>query len=81
MAPPATVYHPSPRRYRGPVEPLECPVHFELAKKASRNGGIRRQNTWINVSHVLAEETVGFEAVADGLWDVYYRPRDARSLF
>ena len=28
---------------------------------------------WVNVSYVLAEETVGFEAVADGLWDVYYR--------
>jgi len=38
----------------------------------SRNGGIRWQNAWVNVSHVLAEEIVGFEAVADGLWDVYY---------
>jgi putative transposase len=72
MQPPATLYHPSPRAYRGPVEPLEYPGHFEL-RKVSRNGGIRWQKAWVNVSHVLAEETVGLEAIADGLWDVYYR--------
>jgi putative transposase len=72
MQPPATLYRRSPRPYRGPVEPLEYPGHFEL-RKVSRNGGIRWQKAWVNVSHVLAEETVGFEAVADGLWDVYYR--------
>jgi putative transposase len=72
MQPPATLYRPSPRPYRGPVEPLEYPGHFEL-RKVSRNGGIRWRKAWVNVSHVLAEETVGFEAVADGLWDVYYR--------
>ena len=72
MVPPATVYQRSPRPYRGPVEPLVYPGHFEL-RKVSRNGGIRWQKAWVNVSHVLAEETVGLEAVADGLWDVYYR--------
>src|SRR3989442_1170857 len=72
MQPPATLYHPSPRAYRGPVEPLEYPGHFEL-RKVSRNGGIRWHKAWVNVSHVLAEEPVGFEAIADGLWDVYYR--------
>jgi hypothetical protein len=30
MQPPATRYHASPRPYRGPVEPLEYPGHFEL---------------------------------------------------
>jgi len=69
MQPPRTVYRPSLRPYRGPVKPLEYPGHFEL-RKVSRNGGIRWQKAWVNVSHVLAEETVGFEAVADGLWDV-----------
>jgi putative transposase len=72
MQPPETCYHRSPRPYRGPTEPLEYPGHFEL-RKVSRNGGIRWQKAWVNVSHVLAEETVGFEAIADGLWDVYYR--------
>jgi hypothetical protein len=72
MQPPATLYRTSPRPYRGPVEPLEYPGHFEL-RKVSRNGGLRWRKAWVNVSHVLAEETVGFEAVADGLWDVYYR--------
>jgi hypothetical protein len=27
----------------------------------------------VNVSHVLAEETIGFAPIADGLWEVYYR--------
>jgi putative transposase len=72
MAPPATAYPPSPRPYRGPVEPLEYPGHFEL-RQVSRNGGIRWQKAGVNVGHVLAEETIGLEAVADGLWDVYYR--------
>ena len=72
MEPPASRYRSSPRPYRGPVEPLEYPGHFEL-RKVSRNGGIRWHKAWVNVSHVLAEETVGFEAIADGLCDVYYR--------
>jgi len=72
MQPPGTLYCASSRPYRGPVEPLEYPGHFEL-RKVSRNGGIRWQKTWVNVSHVLAGELVGFEAIADGLWDVYYR--------
>jgi putative transposase len=72
MQPPAMRYRSSPRPYRGPVEPLQYPGHFEL-RKVSRNGGIRWQKAWVNVSHVLAEETIGFEAIADGLWDVYYR--------
>jgi hypothetical protein len=28
----------------------------------------------VNVSHVLAEEYVAFEEVADGLWQVYFGP-------
>lgn len=27
----------------------------------------------MTVSHVLAEETIGFEPIADGLWEVYSR--------
>lgn len=72
MRPPATCYQPSTRAYHGPTEPLEYPGHFEL-RKVSRNGGVRWQKAWVNVSHVLAEETIGFEPIADGLWEVYYR--------
>ena len=28
----------------------------------------------MNVSHVLAEESVAFEEVADGAWQVYFGP-------
>ena len=38
----------------------------------SRNGGVRWGADWVNVSHVLAEEYVAFEEVADGLWRVYF---------
>ena len=29
---------------------------------------------WVNVSHLLAEEFVGFEEIDDGLWEVYFGP-------
>lgn len=40
----------------------------------SRSGGVRWRNQWVNVSHVLTEEYVGLEEVADGIWSVYFGP-------
>lgn len=40
----------------------------------SVNGGIRWHRRWVNVSHVLAEEHVGLEEVADGIWSVCAGP-------
>lgn len=40
--------------------------------RVSRNGGIRWEHPWVNVSHLLAEQDVGFEEIDDGLWDVYF---------
>jgi putative transposase len=63
----------SPRPYPArPAEP-EYPGHFEV-RYVSRNGGVRWHNRWVNVSHVLAEEYVGLEEVADGVWSVYFGP-------
>jgi transposase InsO family protein len=70
---PATVYTRSPRPYPGKLPPLEYPGHFEV-RLVSRNGGVRWQKAWVNVSHVLAEEYVGFEEVDDGEWDLYFGP-------
>ena len=40
----------------------------------SRNGGIRWNREWVNVSHPLAELDIGLEEIDDGLWNVYFGP-------
>jgi len=71
--PPANVYVPSGRPYPRRPPPIEYPGHFER-RRVSRNGGIRWHSAWVNVSHVLAEDYVGLEEVADGVWAVYFGP-------
>ena len=51
----------------------EYPGHFER-RRVSRNGGIRWQKRWVNVSHLLGELDAGFEEIDDGLWNVYFGP-------
>jgi transposase InsO family protein len=70
---PASRYAPSPRPYPTRVPPLEYPAHWEV-RRVSRNGGVRWYDTWVNVSHVLAEEYVGFEEIDDGVWAVAFGP-------
>jgi putative transposase len=70
---PTSCYVPSMRPYPRRLPPLEYPGHFEV-RRVSRNGGIRWHHVWVNVSHLLAEEYVGLEAVDEGLWDVYFGP-------
>ena len=70
---PAALYRPSPRPYPRRLPEIEYPAHYEV-RRVSRNGGIRWQKGWVNVSHVLAEENIGLEEVADGLWAVYFGP-------
>lgn len=72
-ATPASCYTPSPRSYPRTLAPLEYPGHFER-RLVSRNGGIRWNSRWVNVSHLLAELELGFEEIDDGLWDVYFGP-------
>ena len=72
---PASRYAPSPRPYAANgiavrVLALEYPAHWEV-RRVSRNGGIRGHNRWVNVSHLLAEDHVGYETVADGVWQAY----------
>jgi len=73
QATPASRYAASPRPYPARLAPLEYPAHYEV-RRVSRNGGVRWYDAWVNVSHVLAEEYVAFEEVADGLWQVYFGP-------
>ena len=70
---PASVYHPSPRALPRTLPPIEYPVHFEV-RRVSRNSGIRWNHHWVCVTHTLAGEYVGLEAVDDGRWDVYFGP-------
>lgn len=72
-ATPASCYTASPRPYPRRLPALEYPGHFEV-RRVSRNGGIRWHHQWVNVSHLLAEEYVGFEAVDEGLWEVFFGP-------
>jgi len=70
---PASVYTRSPRPYPSTLPPLEYPGHFEV-RLVSANGGVRWQKSWVNVSHVIAGEYVGFEEIDDGEWDLYFGP-------
>lgn len=70
---PASVYRPSDRPFPEKEPTTEYPGHFEI-RRVSRNGGIRWNSRWVNVSHVLATELVGFEEVDDDLWNVYFGP-------
>lgn len=71
MRTPSTAYEVSPRQYpTGLIEP-DYPSHY-LVRRVSRNGAIRWNGDWLNVGHSLIEEDLGFEQIADGVWDVYF---------
>jgi transposase InsO family protein len=70
---PASRYAPSPRPYPARLPALEYPAHWEV-RRVSGNGGVRWYDAWVNVSHVLAEESVGFEEVEAGVWNVAFGP-------
>ena len=70
-ATPASRYTRSPRPYPTTLPPPEYPGHFEV-RLVSANGGIRWLHDWVNVSHVLAGESVGLEEIDEGEWDVYF---------
>lgn len=70
---PHACYTPSARPLPRKLPEIEYPAHFEL-RYVSRNGGIRWNNHWVNISHVLDQEYVGFEPVADAEWDVWFGP-------
>ena len=70
---PASQYQASPRPFPKRLPSIEYPGHYEK-RLVSRNGGIRWNSRWVNVSHVLGGEYVGLEEIDNGLWDVYFGP-------
>ncbi len=70
---PADLYEPSPRPFPQHLPQPEYPGHFQV-RLVSRNGGIRWNSRWVNISHSLLEEYVGLEEVDDGVWSLYFGP-------
>jgi transposase InsO family protein len=70
---PASCYTASPRPMPNKIPPLEYPDRFEK-RYVSRNGGIRWNNEWVNVSVCCAGEYVGLEEIDDGVWNLYFGP-------
>jgi putative transposase len=70
---PASHYQASTREMPRKIKPFVYPDRFEV-RYVSRNGGIRWNNDWINVSTVCIGEYIGLEEIDDGLWTVYFGP-------
>lgn len=68
---PASIYTCSSRSFPKELPRVQYPDHFER-RLVSRNGGIRWNCHWVNVSHTLAEQYVGLEEIDDGIWDVFF---------
>jgi len=71
---PASVYAPSPRPMPERLPEPEYPRHFEV-RYLSRSGNIKWKRHQLFVSQALANEWVGLEEVADGLWSLYFCDR------
>src|SRR5262249_25528447 len=69
--PPIRLYTASPRPYPRRIPLIEYPPHCEV-RRVSHNGGIRWHRHRVPVSHLLAEEDIGFEEIDDGVWLVYF---------
>ena len=69
--PPGSVYHPSPRPYRGQLPEVEYPTGY-LRRMVGKRGAMYWQGRRIFVSEVLAREPVGLEAIDDGIYRVWF---------
>lgn len=73
MKTPSSIYQFSSKAVPSKLPPIEYPAHYEV-RRVSKNSGIRWHHKRVCVSHILAGEYVGLEAIDDGVWDVYYGP-------
>jgi transposase InsO family protein len=71
--PPATVYQPSPRPFPDRLPELVYPAEA-VVRRALPNGEIRWRGRRVYISHALAGECVGLEAITDGQWRVCFGP-------
>ena len=70
---PASQYTRSPREYPKRVSRLRYPEYYEV-RKVSSSGVVYWRNKLVYVSHLLKDEDVGLEEIADGIWRVYFGP-------
>ncbi len=74
MKPPAEVYSPSPRPYRGLPE-LAYPLH-DRDIMVTACGRLCMHRKKINISTVLAGQRLGIKEVDDGIWLVSFMQYD-----
>ena len=68
---PASRWVPSSRPFPETIAPPHYPGHFEV-RKVSTAGTFRLHSGQHFLSSALNEEYVGFEEIADGLWNIVY---------
>ena len=71
METPSKLYVPSARKMPEKLSHYDYPSHFEV-RFVSNNGGIRWHKQWVNVSHTLGQEYIGFEEIDNGIYNVYF---------
>jgi transposase InsO family protein len=71
--PPATVHQPSPHPFPERLPELAYPA-AAVVRRALPNGEIRWRGRRVYISHALAGECVGVEAITDGHWRVRFGP-------
>ncbi len=64
-------WEPSPRCYPERLAPPEYPSHLEV-RRVSAAGTFRLKAKQPFLSNALADEHIGLEEVADGLWNIVY---------
>lgn len=70
---PASHYTVSPREFPQRLPEMHYPDYYEV-KRVTNNGVIYWRNRLVYVSHLLEDECIGMEEVADGQWDIYFGP-------
>jgi transposase InsO family protein len=71
MRTPSSIYRMSERSYSGPPAKPEYPSYMEV-RRVSKIGVFTFRQKQIFITEALAGESVGLEAVADGLWSVFF---------
>ena len=73
MRTPASVYAPSPRPYPEVLADPEYPSHFDV-RRIRKDGFMKMHEKSISLGAVLQRECVGVEAIADGIWHLWFGP-------
>jgi transposase InsO family protein len=70
---PASHYKNSIRVFPDKLPDMIYPDYYDI-KRVSDNGVVYWRNKLVYVSHLLRDECIGMDEVADGVWDIYYGP-------